>query len=159
MLHCYYLFIWLSPLLFPELLRFLPPSTAKRYLDKSPRPSKLSDGTAFLQSLFYHCLAFDTANRPLLYFFLRCGHKNGASFLGIQKRLSLDIGLRWHRAESSLYHMLFILPAPCPHTSPPTVPIAEWSPCIVLCDSASEKLYSGGPRRGKEQRQKQNHHI
>ena len=38
--------------LFPELLRFLPPSTAEKYLDKSTRPSKLKDSMDFHQFFF-----------------------------------------------------------------------------------------------------------
>lgn len=155
-LHCYYLFIWLSPLQFPELLRFLPLSTVKRYVDKSPRLSKWSDCKGFLQSFsFYHCLACDSTNRAWLYFFLRYGHKNGASFWG--SRRNSPWAWDWGGTTQNPLFIWCYPPSfalrPC--SSPPTVPTAEWRPCIVLCDSASLKLYSQGvPPEGKKTKHK-----
>ena len=143
-------------MLFPELLEFVPlycrtqlsdwthTQTAKKYLDKSPRPLKWSDFMDFHHSfLLYQRIIFDTVNRPLPYFFLKCRHKNGTSLLRLQQGQLLG-----HKAELLLQRALLgdgslTSPEPlrlllhCLHCS--------ISPHRVLCDAAARKLYSGGP--------------
>lgn len=65
---------------------------------------------------------------------------------GFRKGSSLDMCLRCPCTKPSFQHVRLTSPGPLPTRPTPTaVSTAEWSPCMVLCDSVSMKLYSALP--------------